>query len=194
MSRKEENNGHLEGGETLYGKIKARIKYHACPQKGQRIMLIFANIWKQHFIFFKLVIFVQMFPIPCKNGPPFLIYEPNWPLPPSQIFFESRVESETRTPSSPCRVDVRPPTSSAIHTYVLNIRPHMRGFPTRRILSKFEFIFLCFRALSKVNSVAVSSPSIQQQSPDRMCEKMKGSLIKKQVRKFEFEYLNLMFL
>ncbi len=35
VSRKEENNGHLEGGETLYGKIKARIKYHACPKKDK---------------------------------------------------------------------------------------------------------------------------------------------------------------
>ena len=35
VSRKEENNGHLEGGETLYGKIKARRKYHACPKKDK---------------------------------------------------------------------------------------------------------------------------------------------------------------
>ncbi len=149
---------------------------------------------EKFFLIIKLAIFVSH--SVQKWSPVLLLYEPNSSLPPSQIFL-SPVSNQKRAfppPSSPCRVDARPPTSSAIHTYVLNIRPHMRGFPTRRILSKFEFIFLCFRALSKVNSVAVSSPSIQQQSPDRMCEKMKGSLIKKQVRKFEFEYLNLMFL
>jgi hypothetical protein len=43
----------------------------------------------------------------------------------------------------------------------------------------FIFPHLRFRALSKINSVGSAAAPV---SPDRMCDKMRGSLIKKQVR------------